>query len=100
MINIDSALKQTVQMLKKMSPPAGLEVLSYKRNRAVVILRQASDRFLVEERGYYQHSQTLSFEELEKNLRIIFRREFPRSRKVRVYRLGGPQDLGQKRKKL
>jgi hypothetical protein len=38
--------------------------------------------------------------ELEKSLKIMLKREFPRSRKVRLYQLAGPQQLDMKRKKL
>ena len=100
LINIDTAIKRAIQMLRKLSPPQGLEILTYKRNRGVTILKQEEDLFAVRERGYEENEYSVSFNALPKLLKSISKREFPRSRKVRIYQLSSPEEEGQVRKKL
>lgn len=100
LINIDSALNRTIIALLKLPQDAGIEILSYKRDRGLSILRLSEDEFQVVERGYYKQELRLGTGELAKALKIMIKREFPRSRKVRVYNLAGAADLHQQRKKL
>jgi hypothetical protein len=98
--NIESVRKRIVNLLKKLTPPQGVEVLSYKRNRGIVLILQ--DRFTVRcrERGYQNQEFCVELHELEKHLKSMLKREFPRSRKVRLYQLAGPEELDIDRKKL
>jgi hypothetical protein len=41
LINIDSALKRVLSQVKKLGPNQGLEILSYKRNRGVTLVKLA-----------------------------------------------------------
>ncbi|MBC8317586.1 MAG: hypothetical protein H8E41_06740 [Desulfobulbaceae bacterium] len=100
LINIDTAIKRAVQMLKKLSAPQGVEILTYKRNRGVSIIIEGEDLLAVRERGYEEHEYAVSFGDLPKLLKSIAKREFPRSRKVRVYQLASSEEEGQERKKL
>ena len=100
LINIDSAIKRAIQKLKKLSPPEGVEILTYKRNRGVSILKIDNDLLSVRERGYEENEYSVSFDALPKLLKSISKREFPRSRKVRIYQLACPEEEGQERKKL
>lgn len=100
LINIDTAIKRALQKLKKLSPPEGVEILTYKRNRGVSILKIDEDLLSVRERGYEENEFSVSFNDLSKLLKSISKREFPRSRKVRVYQLANPEEEGQDRKKL
>ena len=100
LINIDTAIKRAVQKLKKLSPPEGIEILTYKRNRGVSILKMGEDLLSVRERGYEVNEFSVSFDDLPKLLKSISKREFPRSRKVRIYQLASPEEEGQDRKKL
>ena len=100
LINIDTAIKKSLQMLSKLSAPQGVEILTYKRNRGISILKQEDDLLTVRERGYEENEYAVSFAELPKLLKSISKREFPRSRKVRIYQLSGPEEEGQDRKKL
>jgi len=52
LINIDTAIKRVLLMVAKIAPPRGVEILTYKRNRGVSIIRLAEDSFLVREHGY------------------------------------------------
>ena len=100
LINIDTAIKRTIQMLRKLSAPQGVEILTYKRNRGVSVIIEDEDLLAVRERGYEEKEYSVSFNDLPKLLKSISKREFPRSRKVRVYQLENPEEEGQDRKKL
>lgn len=100
LVNIDSVLRQVLQKLEKLSPPRGIELLSYKRNRSIAVLLLEDHSFLVRERGYREEEQVLDKAELAKHLRALIKYEFPRSRKVRLYQIENPGELGKDRKKL
>jgi len=100
LINIDTAIKRSLQMLGKLSPPQGVEILTYKRNRGVSILKQDEKILHVRERGYEENEYSVTRDDLPRLLKSIAKREFPRSRKVRIYQLSGPEEQGQDRKKL
>lgn len=100
LVNIDSVHRQVLQKLAKLSPPQGLELLSYKRNRSVAVMVLDDQTFLVRERGYREEEQVIDKAGLAKHLRTLIKFEFPRSRKVRLYQLENPEELVQERKKL
>lgn len=100
LINIKTAIKQVQQILKKIDPPQGVEILTYKRNRGISIIKLDDDYLSVQERGYEENTFQTTSAELAKLLKSIAKREFPRSRKVRVYQLDSPYCLEQKRKKI
>ena len=96
--NIESIRKRIVNLLKKLTPPQGVEVLSYKRNRGIVLLLEDRNTVRCRERGYMEQEFCVGLHELEKPLKTMLKREFPRSRKVRLYQLAGPQELDLERK--
>lgn len=100
LINRDTTLNRVRKTLNKIEPPAGVEILSYKRNRGVAILRLGEDKYFVRQKGYEEAEYTVGGEELAKILKLIIKLEFPRSRKLRIYALAGPEELDGKRKKL
>ncbi len=100
LINIQTAIKRAIQMLAKLESPAGVEILTYKRNRGVSILKKGGGMVSVRERGYHAEEKVVAIDNLGKTLKSIAKREFPRSRKVRIYHLAGPDEEGRERKKL
>ncbi len=100
LVNIDTALNDVLRRLRKMNPPGGVEVLSYKRNRGVDILLNPEGTVTVRERGYVEQELVVPLDELQKTLKPIFKMEFPRSRKVRVYQVDGTGAAGTERKRL
>ena len=100
LINIQSAIKQVKQIVRKLDPPQGVEILTYKRNRGITIIKIDEETLSVQERGYEDNTYQVSMGGLGKLLKIISKREFPRSRKVRVYQLDSPYCLGIKRKQI
>jgi hypothetical protein len=100
LVNIDSALKDVLSRLRKLAPPQGIEVLSYKRNRSIRVMPVGDGRVLVHERGYAERKMEIETSELQKVLGAIFKKEFPRSRKVRVCRVLGTDGPEKRRKRL
>ena len=100
LINIDTVFNRTITNLLKLAPEAGIEILSYKRNRGISVFRLSEGEFRVIEHGYLEQELRLGPKELGKALKTIIKREFPRSRKVRVYNLAGAENLNRQRKKL
>ncbi len=100
LVNIESALRKVLQALKKTGQEKGLEILSYKRNRGVTVIKKDGDLYWVRERGYLEQEVFVTHRELQRLLKSIMKREFPRSRKVRVYSLSCQDEVGVKRKKL
>lgn len=100
LVNIDSALRKVTNMLGKLQPQQGFEILSYKRNRGVAILLKNTKKVWVREHGYHEEEQEVEITDLPKLLKSIIKREFPRSRKLRFYQIANPEELNQPRKKL
>ncbi|ADH86628.1 conserved hypothetical protein [Desulfurivibrio alkaliphilus AHT 2] len=100
LISIDNIGKQVRQRLNKMTPPAGLEILTYKRNRGLAVFKQEDGTLQVREWGYEENAFTTTMDELPRLLKVIAKREFPRSRKVRFYQLESPEEAGREMKKL
>jgi hypothetical protein len=100
LVNIDSVSRNLLQKLKKLSPPQGIELLSYKRNRSIAVLLLDNEKFLVRERGYRREEKIIEKNLLAKHLKSLIKYEFPRSRKVRMYQVENSRELDIARKKL
>ena len=100
LVNIDSVIRNLWQKLKKLSPPQGIELLSYKRNRSIAVLLLENEKFLVRERGYRDAEHVVEKSILAKHLKSLVKYEFPRSRKVRMYQVEDHLELEKVRKKL
>ncbi|MCK5340673.1 MAG: hypothetical protein KAJ60_06335 [Desulfobulbaceae bacterium] len=100
LINRDSAIERVISILKKLKPDQGVEVLSYKRNRGISLVLVDNDTVFLRERGYVTEEYEIPMDVLRKTMKTLVKREFPRSRKVRVYNIEGPEEVGRKRKKL
>ena len=100
LVNIESALRKVVNSLKKTPAGRGMEILSYKRNRGVSVVRLDEGLFSVQERGYRDQILEVEGKDIGKVLKSIMKREFPRSRKVRIYRLDDASEAGMVRKRL
>lgn len=100
LVNIDSVIRALLPKLEKLTPPQGIELLSYKRNRSIAVLLLGDNTFLVRERGYREAEQVVGKAGLQKHLKSLIKYEFPRSRKIRLYQIDTPRDLENPRKKL
>lgn len=86
MIRLDHLQRQLKRRLKKLEKGGALEVLTYKRNRGFMIVKEASNRFRVREHGYQlEVYEPVTMRGLEKLLPRIIKREFPRSTNVRLF---------------
>jgi hypothetical protein len=62
-----------------------LDLRTYKRNRSVVIAKLAEDDLLVIEDGFFKERFRIKGAKLRKLLKTLVKKEFPRSRKIRLY---------------
>lgn len=62
-----------------------LDLRTYKRNRSVMIAKLAEDDLLVVENGFFKERFRVKPEKLRKLLKTLMKKEFPRSRKIRLY---------------
>lgn len=97
LVSIDSLLRQVLQMVKKIEPPAGLEMLTYKRNRGIAVTVMKNEEYRVREYGYEEQELVVHDDELARILKPMIKREFPRSRKVRINKFADPAELDRPR---
>lgn len=71
--------------LKKLPIGKGLDLRTFKRDRSVTIMRRAEDRYNVKEDGFESQTFETDIKGMRKLLKMLLRREFPRSNKIRVY---------------
>jgi hypothetical protein len=100
LINIDTALTEALRFIKKAPVQGGVELLSYKRNRTVALIRTSIDTVCIREQGYVTEDMTVELSELNKKLKGILKREFPRSRKIRFFKFSSPEELLRLRQKI
>ena len=93
LINIDNIVQDILRLLKNTDANTGLEIMSYKRNRAISITRIDDKDFLVIENGYVHDENTINSELLGKHLKKLVKKEFPRSKKVRIFKFTDPEQL-------
>jgi len=62
-------------------------LLTYKRNRSVIIVKVREEELLVIERGYLEDRFHIEPDALRKLLKTLLKKEFPRSRKIRLYEM-------------
>ena len=97
LVPIDSLRRQVLQVLEKTLPPGGVELLSYKRDRSIALICREEGRYQVIERGFEEQEYFVERSGLPRLLKTMFKREFPRSRKVRLFKFSEPEELERKR---
>ena len=100
LIPIENVVLTVSRTLRTDADLRGIQILSYKRNRHITILRSDEAEYLVEEHGYVVETREVAAAQLTKHLKSIFKREFPRSRKLRIVKLFNDEHLTRKLKKL
>lgn len=93
LLNIDTVIRETIRTLKETAIGGGVEIMSYKRNRTVAIIVENDGQLTVREKGYLDDEESIDFNILPKNLKKRIKREFPRSRKLRLVKFTDPSDL-------
>lgn len=87
MIDKAGAIPTVLTKLKKIPVGQGLDLRTFKRDRSVVLLRVAEDKYEVVEAGFEKKRFETNFKGLKKLLKTLIKREFPRSNKIRVYEI-------------
>ncbi|MBM9537568.1 hypothetical protein [Desulfobulbus alkaliphilus] len=93
-------ISDSLRALKKIQPPGGIELLSYKRNRGIALIKKQDDLVEIREHGYEEQVLEVTIDKLEKELKTMIKREFPRSRKVRLIKFADPRELERERQKI
>ena len=88
MIDKTKIVDTVCERLKTLPVSHCLDLRTYKRNRSVMIAKLAEDDLLVVENGYFKERFQVKPEKLRKLLKTLMKKEFPRSRKIRLYVLG------------
>ena len=94
MIDISGAVPNILTRLKKLPVGQGLELLTFKRDRGVRILRAGEDQFSVTEFGFHAETVRADLKGMKRIIKTVLKREFPRSNKVRILPLAGVGDEG------
>ena len=100
LVNIASVTATAMRELKKMEAPGGIELLSYKRNRTIAIIKKNDVIVEIRERGYEELDFEVPVAKLGKELKALIKREFPRSRKVRLFKFSDPEELARPHQKI
>lgn len=100
LVNIDTALHVVKQHMKNCREAGGVEIMSYKRNRTVAAIKLGDGTILVRENGYKCQEWAIEQEQLTKKLKTLFKREFPRSRKLRLFKFESSEELDRIHQKI
>lgn len=101
MIDKDTAIPTIMNRLKKLPVGHAIDLRTYKRNRSVVIARIGEDEYDVVENGFHEERFRVSLDKMKKLLKLLLKKEFPRSTKMRLYDLGESEaDVYIRRKKI
>ena len=94
LINIGSVRSHALRLLAKMETNDRLELHSFKRDRFLAITCTDSGSFQVQEKGYKDQVIIADREQMSRLLKKMIKREFPRSRKVRLHAFSCPEEAG------
>ncbi|BCO09560.1 hypothetical protein GF1_19360 [Desulfolithobacter dissulfuricans] len=84
MLDKNAALATVLARCRKLDPGQAIELLTWKKDRSVRIIRLEDGRLRVEERGFERQDFVVQADKLKKLLRTLIKREFPRSHKIRM----------------
>jgi hypothetical protein len=85
MIDKTKIIDTVCERLKKLPVSHHLDLRTYKRNRSVIIVKTSEDDLLVIENGHFKERFHVKREKFRKSLKTLLKKEFPRSKKVRLY---------------
>ncbi|WP_457574318.1 hypothetical protein [Desulfolithobacter sp.] len=84
MLDKNAALATVLSRCRKLDPGQAIELLTWKKDRSVRIIRLENGQLRVEERGFERQDFVVHLDKLKKLLRTLIKREFPRSHKIRM----------------
>lgn len=85
MINISTAIPNILSKLKKMPTGHYIELLTFKKDRSITMVKMANRQLLIIQEGFEQKKFEIAPEKLKKTLKTLLKKEFPRSHKVHLY---------------
>ena len=88
MIDKTKIIDTVCERLKKLPLGHYIDLKTYKRNRTVIIVKVDEKKLLVIENGYFKDRFLIKSDKLKKLLKILLKKEFPRSKKIRLYVMG------------
>ncbi len=88
MIDKIQIIETVTERLKKLPVGHYLDLRTYKRNRAVIIVKMTAEDLLVIEDGFFKERFQVNVDKLKKLLLTLLKKEFPRSHKIRLYVMG------------
>ena len=88
MIDKTKIIDTVCERLKKLPLGHYIDLKTYKRNRTVIIVKIDEKELLVIEDGYFKDRFLIKPDKLKKLLKTLLKREFPRSKKIRLYVMG------------
>ena len=87
MLDKAAALATVLGRAEKLRTGQGLDLRTYKRDRSVAVVRRGPDTFEIREDGFERKTHVSDLKGLKRLLKKLLKREFPRSRKVRLHPL-------------
>ena len=100
MIDKVNAVKTVLERAARLGLGQAMDLRTYKRNRSVVIVRTGEDLFEVRENGFFEERFVTDIKGLRKLMKLLLKREFPRSAKIRIYGLDEDSATPPERKKI
>ncbi|MEA1946181.1 MAG: hypothetical protein U9N83_02625 [Thermodesulfobacteriota bacterium] len=88
MIDKTKIIDTVRERLEKLPLGHYIDLKTYKRNRTVIIVKVDEKKLLVIEDGYFKDRFLIKSDKLKKLLKILLKKEFPRSKKIRLYVMG------------
>jgi hypothetical protein len=88
MIDKTKIIDTVLERLEKLPPGHYLDLKTYKRNRTVILVKIDETKLMVIEDGYFKNRFLITPDKLKKLLKTLLKREFPRSKKIRLYVMG------------
>jgi len=84
MLDKATAVQEVLLRLRKMETGDSLELLTWKKDRSLLLVKQSGEKVVVVERGFVEEEYQVEFNKLKKLLKSLLKREFPRSHKIRI----------------
>jgi hypothetical protein len=85
MIDKTKIIDTVYKRLEKLPIGHYIDLKTYKRNRTVIIVKIDEKKLLVIEDGYFKDRFLIKSDKLKKLLKTLLKKEFPRSKKIRLY---------------
>ncbi len=84
MLDKATAVQKVLRCLRKMEIGDSLELLTWKKDRSLLLVKQSGEKVVVVERGFVEEEYQVEFNKLKKLLKSLLKREFPCSHKIRI----------------